>query len=236
MINCGKVKDKPSETCQQQTYSQALQLLWLSVMGRYFCWPTVTSISKQNSQAAIDSLYDQILGVLVSYYFLFQACRNVFFPLTCNDGHDVLLRLHDQGTANDALNRLIILQHPVQSLLPNLWIHFMQSVVQSPLHIFSPVSKGQGDVLTSRNNRDQPSICTVGHKWIQWDHLQWRYGRSGGGRKTFGNRVKHLSALKEDLLSLLNSKLGQIVKHLTTWKLSSVIPLFSRWRMPWSVR
>ena len=48
----------------------------------------------------------------------------------------------------------------------------MQSVVQSSLHIFSLVGKGEGYVLTPRNHRYQPSISTVGHERVQWDHLQ----------------------------------------------------------------
>lgn len=47
----------------------------------------------------------------------------------------------------------------------------MEPVVQSSLNVFSPIAEGQGDVLTSRNYRYQPSICTVGHERVQRDHL-----------------------------------------------------------------
>lgn len=53
---------------------------------------------------------------------------------------------------------------PRSSTHSNLGIHFMQPVVQTSLYIVSSVSKGQGDVLTSRYNRDQSSVCTVNHK------------------------------------------------------------------------
>lgn len=77
------------------------------------------------------------------------------------------------------------------SSFQNLWIHFVQPVVQNSLHIFSPVSEGQGDVLTPRNHWDQSPICTVGREWIQWDHLEGLMGR-GWKRKSIA--VKHLPA------------------------------------------
>lgn len=56
--------------------------------------------------------------------------------------------------------------------LTDLRVHLTQPVVQGLLNVFCPVHEGEGDVLAARNDRDQPSIGAVGHKRIQWDHLQ----------------------------------------------------------------
>lgn len=119
----------------------------------------------------------------------------------------------------------------------------MQSVVQSSLHIFSPVGKGQGNVLTSGNDRHQSSICTVGREWVQWDHLR-REVKNILKNKWTSERLESwthilisiILGIWQSTATLMNSAISESTQYLTTWKLSSVIPLFSRWRIPWRVR